>query len=412
MVVVIDPQIAGVSGDMLLCSLVDMGADKDKIISGIKESAKFLPDSRILKLDFKKIQKHGIQASSLVLEIAEDVDSRKGSEIKDAIINSAKNLKLSEKATNFAQSCIDTLICAESKIHGVSEDSVHLHEASSVDTLVDIIGVAIALDDLRFFDQRIVCLPISVGSGSVTFSHGTMSNPSSAVLEILKNSNLKICGNDANEELATPTGVCILVNLTDESANYYPALKVDSLGYGAGQKDFDDFSNVLKLVCGTDEHFLVDCVKILQTNVDDVSGEILGNLIEKIMQQGARDVSIYPGITKKGRPTNLVSVICDISTVDAIADILVSETGTLGIRVTDSDRFTVPRSNHNVSLLVNGESFEVNYKKSSYKGAVNFKIEFEDLKQISNAIGKSIRETEILLREKIKLQEGKNVDSE
>lgn len=401
MVVVFDPQIAGISGDMLLCALVDLGADKNKVISGIKQSEKFLSNSTIKKIDFEKIQKHGVQALQLVLEIDEDVHERKGSEIKQAIINSTKEIQLSEKATLFAQSCIDTLITAESIIHGIPEESVHFHEASSIDTLVDIIGITIALENLALFDEKILCLPIAVGGGSVSFSHGTMSNPASAILEIFKNSNLIIRGNDANGELTTPTGACILVNLTKESVSHYPSMKVESIGYGAGQKDFESFSNVLKITRGSDNGFTLDSVKILETNVDDVSGEILGNLIEKIMEKGARDVSIYHGITKKGRPTNLVSVICTDDTLDDVVDTLVLETGTLGVRISDSSRFIVPRTNHSVSVNFSGESFLVNYKKSSFKGKTDFKIEFDDLKKISNAVDKSIKETEAFLRKEI-----------
>jgi uncharacterized protein (TIGR00299 family) protein len=401
MVLVIDPQIAGISGDMLLCSLVDLGADKNKIISGIKQSEKFLSNSSIKKIDFEKIQKHGVESLHLILEIDEDIHERKGSEIKSAIIESTQEIKLSPKAPSFAESCIDTLISSESKIHGIPKESVHFHEASSIDTLVDIIGITIALEDLGLFDEKIICLPVAVGGGSVTFSHGTMSNPASAILEIFKNSNLEIKGTDANEELTTPTGACILVNLVGESVKYYPQLKLESIGYGAGQKDFETFSNVLKIVRGIDDNFEMDSVKILETNVDDISGEILGNLIEKIMEKGARDVSIYHGITKKGRPTNLVSVICTNDTVDEIIDILVLETGTLGIRISDSDRFIVPRTNHDISITLNDQSFQVHYKKSSFKGKTDFKIEFDDLKKISNILDKSIKETEVLLRKEI-----------
>jgi pyridinium-3,5-bisthiocarboxylic acid mononucleotide nickel chelatase len=408
MVIVIDPQIAGVSGDMLLCSLVDLGSDKNKIIDGIKKSEKFLPDSTIKKIDFEKIQKHGIESLQLILEINEEIHERKGSEIKAAIMNSTKELHLSDKASLFAKSCIDTLISSESKIHGIPKESVHFHEASSIDTLVDIVGITIALDDLELFEEKIVCLPVSVGGGSVTFSHGTMSNPASAILEIFKNSNLMIKGNDANGELTTPTGACILVNLAYESVKYYPSMKVESIGYGAGQKDFDSFSNTLKIVRGSENNFEIDSVKILETNVDDVSGEILGNLIDQIMEKGARDVSIYTGITKKGRPTNLVSVICTDDTLDEIVDTLVLETGTLGIRVSDSNRFVVPRSNHNASLTLSGQSFQVNYKKSSFKGKIDFKIEFDDLKIISNAVDKSIKETEAFLRKEIEKLEMSN----
>ena len=401
MVLVIDPQIAGISGDMLLCSLVDLGANKNKIINGVKQSEKFFSNSSIKKIDFQKIQKHGIQAIQLILEVEEDVAERKGSEIKKAITDSVQDIGLSEKAKIFSESCIDTLISSESKIHGIPEDSVHLHEVSSIDTFVDIVGITIALEDLELFDEKILCLPISVGGGNVTFSHGTMSNPASAILEIFKNSNLIIKGNSANEELTTPTGACILLNLTNNSVEYYPSMKIVSIGYGAGKKDFETFSNVLKIVRGSGNNFDIDSVKILETNVDDVSGEILGNLIEKIMEKGAKDVSIYHGITKKGRPTNLVSVICSDENVEKIVDTLVLETGTLGIRISESNRFIVPRTIHTISITLNGKSFQINYKKSFFKGKTDFKIEFDDLKNVSNTIDKSIKETESLLRKEI-----------
>ena len=406
MVIVIDPQIAGVSGDMLLSSLIDLGADKNEIIEGIKKSEKFLSNSTIKKIDFKKIQKHGVESTELILEIDENISKRKGIEIKKSILDSVNELNLSIKAKRFAESCINSLISSESKIHGINEDSVHFHEASSIDTLIDIVGVTIACENLKLFEEKIVCLPVSVGGGTVSFSHGTMSNPASAVLQIFKNSNLNIQGNNSKEELTTPTGACILTNLTNNSIEYYPSMNITSIGYGAGQKDFDAFSNVLKIIQGSENNSGKDLVKILETNIDDVSGEILGHLIEKIMEQGAKDVSIYPGITKKGRPTNLVCVICDESVVDTIIDTLVLETGTLGIRISDSNRIIVPRTNHSFSLTFDGKSFEVNYKKSSYKGKTHFKIEFDDLKNISNSLDKSIIDVEAFLRREIEKRDG------
>jgi len=406
MVIVIDPQIAGISGDMLLSSLIDLGADKNEIINSIKKTEKFLSGSTIKKIDFQKTKKHGIESTELILEIDENISKRKGIEIKKAILDSVNELNLSIKAKTFAESCINTLISSESKIHGINEDSVHFHEASSIDTLIDIVGVTIACENLKLFEEKIVCLPVSVGGGTVSFSHGTMSNPASAVLQIFKNSNLNIQGNNSREELTTPTGACILVNLTNNSIEYYPSMNITSIGYGAGQKDFENFSNVLKIIQGSENNSERDLVKILETNIDDVSGEILGHLIEKIMDQGAKDVSIYPGITKKGRPTNLVCVICDESIVDTIIDTLVLETGTLGIRILDSNRIIVPRTNHNFSLTFDDKSFEVNYKKSSYKGKTHFKIEFDDLKNISNSLNKSIVDVEAFLRREIEKRDG------
>ena len=405
MVIVIDPQIAGISGDMLLSSLVNLGADKNKIVEGIMKSQKFLQGSTIKKIDFQKIQKCGVESTELILEIDENISERKGIEIKKAILDSINELSLTTKAKIFAESCINTLISAESKIHGISENSVHFHEASSIDTLVDIVGITIALDDLKLFEEKIVCLPVSVGGGTVSFSHGTMSNPASAILQIFKNSNLNIQGNDSKEELTTPTGACILVNLTNNPVQYYPSMNVSSIGYGAGQKDFEGFSNVLKIIQGDQNNFDIDSVKILETNIDDVSGEILGHLIDKIMEQGAKDISIYPGITKKGRPTNLICIICNDEKVNEITDILVLETGTLGIRISDSNRIIVPRTNHSFSLTFEGKSFEIKYKKSTYKEKTHFKIEFEDLKNISKTLDKPIRDVELFLRKEIEERE-------
>jgi uncharacterized protein (TIGR00299 family) protein len=402
MVIIIDPYVAGISGDMILCSLVNLGADKNKIIEGIKSSEKFLPGSTIKQIDFTKVNKHGIESTGLILNIDEKSHERKGSEIKQAIKNSGNDLGLSEKTKKFAESCIDTLISAESKIHGIPAESVHFHEASSIDTLVDVLGVAIAMEDLDLFNEEIVSMPICVGGGTIKFSHGIMTNPASAVLEIFKNSNLMIHGNKEKNELTTPTGACILVNLTNSPIEFYPSIKIDSIGYGAGTKDFDNFSNVLKIVKGIKtNNFESDSVVLLETNVDDVSGEIMGNLIEKIMLDGAKDASIYHGITKKGRPTNLVSVICDNNTLDKISETLITETGTLGIRVSYSDRIIVPRAIHEAKITLGDKKFEVKYKVSSFNGKSTLKIEFDDLKKIANSLNKSIKETELLIRKEI-----------
>jgi len=401
-VLVIDPQIAGISGDMILCSLVDLGADKNKIISGIQSSEKFLPKSKIKKIDFEKTKKHGIEATQLILEIEEDLHERKGTEIKEAIISAANEIRLSDKAKMFAESCIDSLIFAEAKIHSESIDSVHFHEASSIDTLVDIVGTAIALDDLNIFADVVCTLPVAVGGGSVNFSHGTVSNPANAILEIFKNSHITIQGGIVKDELTTPTGACILANLASQKNEFYPSMKIESIGYGAGKKNFEEFANVLKIVKGISKNsFEYDSVKVLETNVDDVSGEVLGNLIDKLIQQGAKDVSIYPGITKKGRPTNLISIICDYTKMDSIIDTLISETGTLGVRISTLDRIKVPRRTNTTKLKLDGKEFSISYKTSEFKGKMNFKIEFEDLKFVSDSLNKTIRETEKMIREEI-----------
>ena len=403
MVFVIDAQVAGVSGDMLLCSLVNIGANKSKIIDGIRSAELLCKDVKVKKIDFVEVKKNSLQATELLLEIDDDVHERKGIEIKEIIAKSAEQLKISESAKTFAVKSIETLIHAESKIHGEPEDSVHFHEAASFDTVVDLLGTAIALDDLGCFDDDIVVTPVAIGGGTVTFSHGTSSNPAYAILEIFRESGIITVGGNVKDELTTPTGASMLVNLVKECSEFYPPMKIQSIGYGAGQKDFEGFSNVLKIVRGIASTKLqLDTVKILETNVDDVSGEVLGNMIEKIMAQGAKDVTISSAITKKGRPTNLVSVICDSDTMNSIMDLLVTETGTLGIRVRTSERYIVPRAVKTLSVNIQGQSFDVRYKIRDLNNGSHFKIESDDIKEISSALSISFKETEELLNQEVR----------
>tara|TARA_B100001079_G_C16401299_1_gene511470 strand:+ start:984 stop:2201 length:1218 start_codon:yes stop_codon:yes gene_type:complete len=405
MVLMIDAQIAGISGDMILSSLVSLGANKSRIIEGIYTAESFLDNSKITNIDFISVQKNGKDAIQLILEIDENVNERKATDIKHCIIESSKKIGLSESGLNFATNTINTLISAESKVHGELESSVHFHEAASIDTVVDILGTAIALDDLNLFRDDIICSPVAIGGGTVTFSHGKSSNPAYAILEIFKNSEIIIQGGVITDELTTPTGASILVNLAKTCSEFYPPMKINSVGYGAGSKDFGEFSNVLKIVNGKTKINLVkDTVQILETNVDDVSGEVLGNMIEKIMANGAKDVTITSGITKKGRPTQLISVICDSESMNSILELLVAETKTLGVRIRNSERYVVPRSIEQDTVEIDGHKFPVHYKM--VKGNSHFKIEFEDIKSISNSLKKPFHQIEDLIREKIMEKDG------
>jgi len=400
MVLMIDAQVAGISGDMILSGLVSLGADKSKIIDAAKKAEKYLQDSKIKKIDFESVKKNGKDAVQLVLEIDENIHQRKGIEIKNCIVNVSEDIELSPSAMAFSKNTIDTLISAESKVHGESETSVHFHEASSIDTVVDILGTAVALDDLDLFEDEIISSPVALGGGTVTFSHGTTSNPAYAILEIFKGTEIITHGGTTKEELTTPTGASILVNLTKTCSEFYPPMKINLVGYGAGSKNFENFSNVLKIVRGkTNKNLVKDTVQILETNVDDVSGEILGNMIEKVMSSGAKDVTITSGITKKGRPTQQISVICDSESMNPILELLVSETKTLGVRIRSAERYVVPRSIEHDTVEIEGHKFPIHYKIMN--DSSHFKIEFEDIKQISNSLNKPFHKIEELIREKI-----------
>lgn len=401
MVLIIDPQIAGISGDMLLSALVDLGAKKSKIIEGVKVSQNFLHHSKIEKIDFKKADKHGVNATTLVLKLDEHHHERKGIEIQSCIKKTIQKIGLSQRASKFAKNSIETLISAESKIHGVPKDSVHFHEASSIDTVIDIIGVAIALDDLKCFDHDIITMPVAVGNGTISFSHGVASNPASAILGIFAKSGIIVSGNDSQDELTTPTGAAMLVNLADRCVEHYPLMKIDSVGYGAGQKNFENFSNVLKIVLGEKSSLKSDSVSILETNVDDVSGEVLAHVIDKIMSSDAKDISVIPTLTKKGRPSHMISVICDHKNVDNLVQILISETGTLGVRIRSSERFIVPRKIIPLKIKIHNKDFIVRCKTASKH---QFKVEYDDIKSISEKLSISFKQTEELIKAEVKKQ--------
>jgi len=404
MTIIIDAQVAGISGDMLLSALVNLGANKSKIINGVHLAEKYLKGSKIQKIDFEKIVKHGTEATQLVLEIKEDIHERKGIDIQDCILQLSDKIGLSEKAKVFAKESIKSLIKAESKIHGEPAESVHFHEASSIDTVIDIIGSAIALEDLNFLSEEIISTPVAVGGGTLDFSHGTVSNPASAVLEIFRGSDIIISGGQVKEELTTPTGASLLMNLVKGCSEFYPPMKIKSIGNGAGSKDFDGFANVLKIVNGESIHqFQQDTVQIIETNIDDVSGEVIGQMVDKLITKGAKDVTVSSAITKKGRPTNLISVICDSADMNTLVDTLVSETGTLGIRFRTSNRYVIPRVIISVPVIIGGKNFTVRCKVVKHNGVVkNCKVEAEDVKSAADLLGLSFRDANELITAEVK----------
>src|SRR5919198_2114541 len=182
-VAVIDCQVAGIAGDMLMSSLVDAGANKAKVIDAIFACQDSLKGSRIAKVDFMKVVSHGFAATQLQMKYSDNVHERKGAEMQRSLARCCDSLGVEQRAKTFALESLKTIISAEARIHGEDFDNVHLHEASSIDTLADLMGCAVALQDLKLFDGRIYSTRVAVGGGLLKFSHGTIPNPSSAILE-------------------------------------------------------------------------------------------------------------------------------------------------------------------------------------------------------------------------------------
>ncbi|HYZ51267.1 MAG TPA: LarC family nickel insertion protein, partial [Nitrososphaeraceae archaeon] len=269
-----------------------------------------------------------------------------------------------------------------------------------------LIGSAVALQDLGLFETRIYSTGVGVGGGYLKFSHGMIANPSGAVLEIFKDKPFTLHGGTVDEELTTPTGAAMLVNLTSETVSHYPSFSAEKIGYGAGHKKFKDVPNVLRLVIGKSSLISragTEIVHLLETNVDDISGEIIGNLIDVLMKAGALDVVAMPGISKKNRPVYVIRVMTDHRKLNDIMDLLVKETGSLGARIQELQRFVLPRSLLNVQVDIDSKHFNVHVKvaKDTMGNTISIKPEFEEVKFIALQLKMSFKRTMDLVTAKV-----------
>ena len=394
-VLIIDCQVSGVAGDMILGALIDLGADTNKIISAIKSLEN--PDFGYgkIKIDLKQVMRGEFKATQIDVTSGSTL-KKNGNELVGIVENAAANLNLPTKAKQFVSKTIRSLVGVEADLHKASFDEAHLHEVALVDTAAEIIGVAVALEDLKLFESRIYSTPLAVGGGTFKFSHGIVSSPAPATLAILQSKNFPFHGGPIDAELATPTGVSILVNLVDEVRHFYPQIVPLKLGYGAGTKDFKGIPAVLRLTMGEEfiEKPLSDEIAVLETNLDDTTGEVLGYVIDKLLSEGAKDVSIIPMFTKKNRPGQIIKVIAEQKDVQHLSRVLIDETGTLGVRVYYCERHIINRELHMVDLLIlgNKETVKVKVSKNQNGEIIRIKPEYEDLKRLAEKTKKPLRE--------------------
>ncbi len=396
-ILVIDPNASGIAGDMLLGALLDLGANVERVISAIKtlEAPEFgyrhidITIDEVIRGEFRATQ---IDVTSTAAE------KRHGSELIEIVEKAAAGIYMSEAARAFASKVIRTIIEAEAGLHKTSFEDAHLHEVALVDTAAEIIGCAVALDDLHLFEAgaKVYSTPLAVGGGVFKFSHGIVSAPAPATLAILQSKNVPFHGGPIEKELATPTGTSLLVNLVSEVDSFYPSIVPLKVGYGAGTKEYQELPAVLRLTIGeaSDGTFVRDEIAVLETNLDDVSGEVLGYTVDRLLAEGAKDVSIIPAFTKKNRPAQIVKVIADQKDVSHLSEVLIAETGTLGVRVYYCERHIICRELLMVDLLVMGnkETVRVKVSKDAQGRIIRIKPEFEDLKVLAEKTKKPLRE--------------------
>ena len=390
-IVIIDSQVAGISGDMLLSSLVDIGANKKKVVDSIYACQDYFEGSKIRKVNFIKTTSYGISCTKLLFEYKDSTRFRLGSVVYRSIASCCDSINLSNVAKSFVLNSIKTIITAESKIHGTKHDDVRLHEVSTVDTAADLIGTAVALDNLGLLSQKFYSTDVAIGNGMLQFSHGIVPNPGNAILEILKNSQILLVPGKIDGELTTPTGAAMLVNLAPEHISQYPPFIPEQIGNGAGQKDGKNVANILRLVVGqsnSNVDHTSESVYEIETNVDDATGETIGSMIETLYASGAKDVTVLQGISKKNRPSFIIKVLSDISSRDSLVKLLLNETGSLGCRVHEINRITIPRSFITVPITIGNQRFVVKVKLSKDKdGTIKMiKPEYDDIKKIATRL--------------------------
>jgi len=405
----IDCQIAGISGDMLLAALIDAGADISRLQEILELIPKHYPRCKSLHLATKEVKKHGFRSCSVDFIISEKNEETPAQELIDATDSIADASNLSEKAKSFARASIRALTEAECKLHGVQMSDAHLHEAGSADTLADIFGVASACDSLGVFDGEICSSAVAFGGGPIAFSHGTVASPAPAVLEIATRSGIPIIGGPEAGELATPTGVSMLSALTQKFRELYPPMIPENVGYGAGKNELAKTPNLLRIVIGhtLSGGFGSETVQVLETNLDDVPGEAVGYALQRILECGAMDAWITPALFKKTRPGQVLHAICEPRDAQKIAEIMIQETGTLGVRFQQWNRITLQREIEKLKLHVSGKVFDVRMKvaRDEFGKIVRVKPEFEDLRVIAQALSIPAQEVSaMVMRETMQLE--------
>jgi len=322
---------SGISGDMTLGALVDAGVSIDDLRAGLAKLS--LPG---YELKTEKVNRSGIAATKAQVII--DPKSQKSRHLSD-ILNFIEGSSLAPTVKEKSGRIFKRMAAAEAKVHGTIPDKIHFHEVGAVDAVVDIVGSVIGLDLLGI--TQIITSSINVGSGTVQTAHGIFPIPAPATAELLK--GIPFYQSSLQFELATPTGAAIISTLSN-SYGPLPAMKVDHIAYGAGDKDFSDRPNVLRLMIGElASKYEEDISIVIETNIDDMSPQVYDYIIERLMDQGAQDVYLSPIIMKKGRPAILLSVLTDKSKADALLDIIFRETTSIGARIQEVGRKKLSR---------------------------------------------------------------------
>lgn len=415
-VLVIDARIAGVAGDMFLAALIDLLGKTEPLYRVVEAVEVSLNLHGELKVEVSETSRGGLRAKLVKVDVEPRHYSLKASEALETTRKVCREAGASEQASRYALKVMEDLAEAEQRVHG-TEGDVELHQLSSPDTFIDVVGSAILLDEAGFLGQvEVYATPPVLGGGVIKLPHAELRGPAPATLEILRKHRYPFVQTSIDEELTTPTGIAILTNLAEKVVDLYPPMKVERVGYGAGVKELGGIPNVLRMVEGSAHAISMDRVMVLETGLDDVTGEVVGYLAEKLMKTGALDVYVIPALGKKGRPSFQVKVLAKPEGYLDLVETLMNETGTLGVRVREEPRVIAEREEVELRVEVGGEQQKVKVKVSRDPSGrlLNVKPEFEDLKRIAIEQRRPLREVleEVKLKTLEKMMKSEVLGSE
>lgn len=369
---------AGASGDMILGALVGVGVDSRQLV----EQLALLKVSGY-EVNFETVDRSGISATRALVRTVDEHAHRHLGDILKIIYESG----LSDGVKERAALIFSRLAESEASVHNLPVERIHFHEVGALDAIIDVVGACIGFELLGV--ERFVSSPLHVGSGTVEMAHGRFPVPPPAVAELLKGA--PVYATDIRGELLTPTGAAIISTVVAGEYGPLPLMRIEGAGYGAGTRQYENFPNVLRLVFGedgagdsvTDERLLM-----IETNIDDMSPQLFGYVMERALASGALDCYFTSVQMKKNRPGVLIQILCRPESRDAMYELLFAETTTLGVRSYEVERRAMKRE----TLRVETRYGPIDVKVASLGGRVFKEMpEYEQCRAAAERAGVPLR---------------------
>ncbi len=359
---------SGISGDMILGALIDLGVSSKELEKELKKL-----NIPAFKLEVKNVKKQGIGGVGVEV-VTKDKRERRLKDILQIIAKSSLDKDIKESAKKIFTRLND----AEAQVHREHKEHMHFHELGMLDTIVDVVGAVVGIKKLGI--ERIYSSPLHLGTGFVKCVHGTLPIPAPATAELLK--GIPVYNKDIKAELVTPTGAVLITSLAEKFGDM-PRMKVEKIGYGAGHKDLP-IPNLLRVMVGEmDEDYEQDTVSLIQTNIDDMNPQICGYLMEKLFEEGALDVWFTPIQMKKNRPAICLSVLAERDDVNSLCDMIFSESTTIGVRISEVKRMKLARETKTIKTKYGQVNIKIGRAGKVVK---NISPSYDDCKKLAQKL--------------------------